>query len=191
MQKVVNLAVAAALAGCSSSGGGSAPHTAARPPETTTQVSVQGVGTIGIKTVPYQDSYVGIVSYPMGRVWAAMPAAYDSVGLKLTTLDPASHTVGNSGINIRRVLGKTPLSKFIDCGKTQIDQNADTYDIHISMLTTVASDAAGATKVTTMLSAAAKPIAFSGDYVRCTSLGRLEVRLHEVMYAELERAGAK
>lgn len=189
MRPVVLLSIAVLFA-CSSSGT-STPQTAARPSETTTQVSIQGVGAIGIKTVPVQDSYVGIVSYPMGRVWAAMPAAYDSVGLKLTTLDPATHTVGNSGVNIRRILGKTALSKYINCGKTQIDQNADTYDVHLTLLTHVAADAAGATKVTTTLSASAKPIAFAGDYVPCSSLGRLEVRLHDLMYAELERAGAK
>jgi hypothetical protein len=191
MRQIVSLCAAATLAACSSSGSGSSPHMAPKPPEVNTQVNIQGVGNIGIKTVPYQDSYVGVVSYPMGRVWAALPAAYDSVGLKLTTLDPATHTVGNSGVNMRRVLGKTALSKYLDCGRTQVDQNADSYEVHLTMLTTVAADEAGATKVRTTLSAAAKPVAFSGDYVRCTSLGRLEVRLHELMFAELERAGAK
>jgi hypothetical protein len=176
------------LAGCASSQ--SAPTPGQMPVETI-RVATSGGGTSGIRTTPYQESFVGTVSVPMVRVWAALPAAYDSVGLKLTTVEPSSHTIGNEGVTLRRTLGKTPLSKYLDCGRTQIDQNADTYNVNLALLTRVTADASGGTKISTTLTAAAKPIAFSGDFVRCKSLGTLETHLHDVLNAELERQAAK
>jgi hypothetical protein len=186
MCRVAMLALSA-LAGCASSQ--STPNTEPRATETVRVAT--SAGTRGIRTTPYQDSYVGTVAFPIASVWAALPAAYDSVGLRLTTADAGSHTMGNEGVVLRRVLGKTALSKYVDCGKTQIDHNADTYDVNLSLLTRVAADGSGATKITTTLAAAAKPISFSGDYVRCFSLGKLEARLNDLLYAELERKAAR
>jgi hypothetical protein len=176
-----------ALVGCASSQ--STPNTEPRTVETVRIAT--SAGTRGVRTTPYQDSYVGTVAFPIASVWAALPAAYDSVGLRLTTADAGSHTMGNEGVVLRRMLGKTALSKYIDCGKTQIDHNADTYDVNLSLLTRVVAEGAGATRITTTLAAAAKPISFSGDYVRCFSLGRLEARLNDLLYAELDRKVAR
>lgn len=176
------------LVGCASS---QATPTAEPMPVETVRVTTMGAGSMGIRTTPFQDSFTATALFPIAQVWAALPAAYDSVGLKLSTLQPATYTIGNEGMNIRRVLAKTPLSRYIDCGKTQIDHNADTYEVNLAMLTRLAIDASGGTKITTTLTAAAKPVAFSGDYVRCTSWEKLETRLHDVLYGMLSKKGTQ
>src|SRR5438067_607602 len=67
-------------------------------------------------------------SFPLDRVWKALPAAYDSIGLPLTIMDSKQHQIGNQGIKLRQKLGKVQLSKYMDCGSSQNTPSADTWD---------------------------------------------------------------
>src|SRR5258708_7190117 len=122
---------------------------------------------------------------PPDIVWNALPAAYDSLGIRLNVVDPREHLIGNQGMKLRQRLGTTRLSKYIDCGNAQIGPSADSYDVLMSVMTHVGVNAQGVTVVSIRVLAAARPPAFSQDYRRCTSTGEIEKRMFELVTASI------
>jgi hypothetical protein len=120
-------------------------------------------------------------------VWRIMPSIYDSLGITVNTMDQARKSIGNSGYKIRQRLGKVRLSTYIDCGQTQIDANADSYDVMLSVMSTVSAKTATSATVTTIVEANAKPVTYNQGYSRCTTKGTLEKRLGELLNARLAR----
>jgi hypothetical protein len=123
---------------------------------------------------------------PAADVWRVLPAAYEALGIPLSMSDANTLTLGNSGFNVRRRLGGTPLVRFIDCGSTQGGPSAETYDIRLSV-TSVVRPVAGSTTLATTVEAQGKPVAFSGEYVRCGSSGVLEGRIADAVKARLAK----
>jgi hypothetical protein len=126
------------------------------------------------------------LTYPMDKVWRALPTVFDSLGIPLTDLNPATHILGNSGMKVHKTLGKVSLSKYLECGSTQGYPSAETYDIQISVRTQVEDAGNGATSIGTLVEAAGRPMAFAGEYVRCTTKGELESRIAESVKALLK-----
>lgn len=149
----------------------------------TTRVSL-GQSTTAITTVAEPQMGVAQLPAPLPRAWAALKLAYDSLGIPLTRLDETAHVLGNEGMKIRRRLGRTPLTQLLDCGSAQGGPNAETYEVHVSVLTLLASTGAQDTQSTTRVEASARPVSFAGEFVRCTSTGQLERSL-EAMVRQL------
>ncbi len=149
----------------------------------------QSIGSIGSTTRlsmnPGSAPNVNTLTFAPDRVWRILPAAFDSVSVPVTQIDPTQKIMGNAGFKIRQRLGSDRLSKFIDCGKTQIDQNADSYDVYIVLLVQVRPSGTG-TAITTSFEASARPLSFSQDYSRCTTNGALEARLLAAIKAQLQ-----
>ena len=80
---------------------------------------------------------------PPDSVWNALPAAYDSLGIKLNVVDLKQHLIGNQGMKLRQKLGSTRLSKYLDCGNAQIGPSADSYDVLMSVMAHVGVNAEG------------------------------------------------
>lgn len=145
-------------------------------------------GSAGSMTVSTSSSNDVIrLAYTPDAVWRIMPSVFDSLGITLNTVDQASKTVGNSGLKIRQKLGKSPLSKYLDCGTTQIGPNADSYDVILSVLSVVSADGTAGTKVSTTVEASAKPVTYSQGYSRCSSKGGIETRISELVKTRLAR----
>jgi hypothetical protein len=132
------------------------------------------------------DSRSTTVSASMADVWRVMPAVYESLNIPLSTVDSATHVVGNAGFNIRRRLGSVPLVRLIDCGTTQGGPSAETYDIRMSVVTQLRSGDAG-TVIATTVDPMGKPAAFSGEYIRCSSTGVLESRIADAVKTRVAR----
>ena len=128
-------------------------------------------------------------SAPIDLVWRALGVAYDSVGIKLGVLDPKQHLMGNQGMALRQRLGKTILSKYIECGSSQIGPSADNYEVVMSVISYLHPNEAGETEIVTRVTAHARPPTFGQEYLRCTSKGELEKRLVAFVNATLTRAG--
>lgn len=116
------------------------------------------------------------VAFAPDKVWGVLAAVYDSIGIPIGTVDSKRMVIGNTGFKLRQKLGKTSLSKYIDCGKTQGFPSADSYDIYLQVTTQVQPKGQGST-VSTFIEAAGRPAAFSGEYVKCPSLGALETAI--------------
>jgi hypothetical protein len=115
-----------------------------------------------------------------------LPGVLDTLGIPVGTLEPASRTIGNSGLKIRGRLRGVPLSRYIDCGNsTQIGPNADSYDVNLVFLAEV-RPAQGGSTVRVTLQAVAKPVNFAQDYSQCSTKGVLESRFFDILSARLK-----
>lgn len=169
------------LTGCASSSGAAA--STSRAPLTQTIGSTAVGTTVVTSTV---DADVVTIPYDADMVFRVLPSLFDSLGVQVTTVDPARKTIGNSGFKVRQRLGKAVLSTLIDCGNTQIGPNADSYDVYMVITTSVSPAGAGSSRLSTLVEAQAKPITYSQGYNRCTSKGTLEQRLADLVTRRLK-----
>ena len=143
-------------------------------------------GTVSVATAGRNESNVQTLPFTPDAVWRILPAVFDSLGIPVSTLDQVKHTIGNSGFAVRRRLKTTPLSRFIDCGQTQLGPNADDYDVRLTVISEVHPAEGGAT-VTTTVEASARPVNYAQEYSNCPSRGALEQRIIDALQARLAK----
>jgi hypothetical protein len=177
MMRAVAILLLASLSACASAPGAGSAGTG----------PILGQGSVGRSTDARSTVFTQSLAYPVDQVWRALPAAYDSIKVPLNTLDAKTRTIGNDGFKIRQQLGRTPLSSYIDCGRTQIGPNADSYEVVLTVLTQVQPADNGTSKITTTFESSARPIAYSQEYSKCSSKGVLEAKIMDVVKGRLMR----
>jgi hypothetical protein len=171
------------LVGCASSG------TTIERPATPQTVRVTGsaAGNLSVGMTTTTDAKVVRVSAAPADVWRVLPGVFDSFAIPLSSVDARTRVLGNTGFNVRRRLGSIPLPRLIDCGTTQGGPSADTYDIRLSVLTQVMPGESGGSSIVTTVDAMGRPVAFAGEYVRCSTTGSLETRITDAVQAQLRQ----
>lgn len=167
------------LSACASGGSTST----ARP--ATQTVGRSDIGTLVMSTTGSAE--VTALPYSADAVFRILPAVFDSLGVPVASLEPSKKEIGNPGYRIRSRLGKTSLSRYLDCGSTQIGANADNYDVVLTVMATVVADGASMSKLTTVVEAQARPATYNQAYSRCSSKGGIETRLAELAKAQLSK----
>ena len=180
MRRVVPVALLL-LAGCGSSRPGEA-----LPGQSSTAAVRDAAGST-LRINPGDGVATASVAFPLDAVWKALPAVFDTLGIPINTVDPQLKAFGNSGFRLTKRLGKTPLSQYIDCGQTQSFPSADTYEVYLVAMVQLHAPEPGATQVATSVQASAKPLTVRGDYMRCSSKGKLEERIVERLRVETKR----
>ncbi|MGH7621532.1 MAG: hypothetical protein ACREMU_04260, partial [Gemmatimonadaceae bacterium] len=77
------------------------------------------------------------------------------------------------------------LSTYIDCGRSQIGESADSYDVVLTIFTEVDSASGGQTRVATSIDAMARPATYSQAYSRCATTTVLEATVVKLLKARL------
>src|SRR5687767_12543916 len=106
----------AALAGCASSG---TPDVSEGPTATQSTRIIGVQSQTEMRTTSTVARGVVIVHNSLANTWSALQAAYDSVGIPVTTSNPGEGVLGNDGFKVRRRLKNVPLLRYLDCGNTQ------------------------------------------------------------------------
>jgi hypothetical protein len=148
-----------------------------------TSETVRVTGAGGAMTTeihPSDQARGGDVPAPIDRTWIALRAVYDSLHLPVATYDAATHTIESATLRLRRRLGDTPLSRYLNCGNAQGGTGADTYEVRLLVRTTLRAADSGGTSVLSFVNADARPITIAGDYARCSATGKLEERVVEL-----------
>lgn len=161
----------------SACGGGAGTH--AQPDVQTVRVVGPGGGTLRVR--PDGGTTTAIVGLPLEQVWRMLPAVFDSLDVPVTRVDEAARLYGNDGFRLRRRLGGVLLSRYFDCGETQIGPNADSYDVFLLLLTRLRPAPGNMTTVDVTVEARARPVAFRQNYAGCTTRGRLEPLILELL----------
>ena len=173
-----------ALSGCASSN--TAPGSGST--ETARVVGSGGEGTVhAISTGSAPIAGASTISAPADKLWKALPAVYDSLGIARSVFDPSSRLIGNRWLQIRRQLGNVRLSKYIDCGSPQVRPSADFYDVNLSVVTQLQAIDPGNTRVVTTVDAMGRPVSFSGEYIRCATTGEIESRISSMLDSAARR----
>lgn len=151
----------------------------------------QSIGVAGssdrMSIAPSTGPHRNTLDATVDDVWRALPAAFDSIGVPVGRLDLGNKLIANDGLKIRQRLGKVSLSRYIDCGQTQIGPNADSYEVYIILAVQARAASTTSTALTTTFEALSRPIAFSQGYSRCTSNGSLEAKLLAAVTAIVNR----
>lgn len=171
-------AVAVLTAACASSG-----TTSAAPPVTMTPVTqriVTPTANLNINTVTVNNGSTITIISSMDAAWTALNVTYNEMGIPVTTLVDKDHLIGNDQLKARRRIGKIPMQQIFDCGSTQGLANAETYDILMSISSTIVPNPKGGVNLMTRIDATGKSPNFSRDAsVTCSSLGELEKAIAE------------
>lgn len=148
-------------------------------------VRVQGVGTFQVRHDDHSTSK--IVAFPLDQVWRALPAVFDSLEIPVSRADSIGHVFGNESIRIRKKIGGAAISRYFDCGTTQIGPNADSYDVLLVLLITLQASPANTTTISITAEASARPVARSQPYTTCSSHATLDVRFVELLKRQAMR----
>ncbi len=128
------------------------------------------------------------VNVSADKVFAALPATYETLGIPVTTMVSKDRMLGNLELKARARLGSLPTRRLFDCGTQLGEPNSDSYQLTLSISSEVKDHADGSSTLATLIQGSGRPVSFNGADVRCTSLGELEKRiatLVQVKIAEL------
>jgi hypothetical protein len=172
-----------ATASCASSG--SSPGTElAQPSERVVAADNHGA----LRTTVAPNAKVVIPVAP-SRVFQAMRAVYEELGIPRTTDDAATGRVGNTNFWKTRKLGNEPISTYLNCGDSIAGPAADNYRVYISLISVVRPDGMGGSEVETAFSAQAQNLeGTTADRVACGTTGRLEERIQKIATQKLNGA---
>jgi hypothetical protein len=118
--------------------------------------------------------------------WAALPRAYQALGIEVKFMDPASHTVGNLQFHPHGGIHGKRVSEYFDCGTAVSGAPiADVYAVRISVRTQVSANGS-ASRAHTLLEATARSMdGTSNSAVPCTSRGTLEPAINAAVLMHL------
>lgn len=173
----------ASLAACASS----STATSSLPARPSSQTAGLSTGGQSIRVTSNATANVTTLPYPIESIWSLMPLVYDSLNVPIGKVEPGVHTIGNDGFKIRQRLGKTSLSRYIDCGQAQIGPNADSYDVVLTVVTQLTPNNDKTTTVATSVLASAKPVTYNQGYSQCSTKGGLEAKVLSVLRTALAR----
>jgi hypothetical protein len=126
------------------------------------------------------------IPMPPGRVFEAVKAVYEELGVPPGTHDPATGRFGNTDFWKQRRMGNESLSTFLDCGEGLTGPVATNYRIYMSLQSVVRPDGKGGSELETAFSAQAQNMeGSSGDRIACGSTGRLEERIRRGVLLKL------
>jgi hypothetical protein len=187
MRIAIGAMAALAVLGCASGGSG-----ASSPQDGGLRPLVVGGGNNpmdpkgggGGRDVPhtlYTTADIGeqaVLPAPIDSAYTSIVLAYRSLGIDIKTSDPAQHLVGNRHIVIMHTwLGSRP-SSFFSCGNDATGiPRADSYQLVISVVSSLSPKDATHSTMLTLATAQANDVASTASSVYCPSTGRLEMML--------------
>ena len=90
--------------------------------------------------------------------------------------------MGNDALSIRRKIAGMPMQRVIDCGDKMGLPNAETWDIHMNILSYVEATPGGRSQILTRIQAMGNPPDISNrDLTPCPSYGDLEKKISDLV----------
>ncbi|MEP6733285.1 MAG: hypothetical protein ABJE10_21760 [bacterium] len=138
---------------------------------------------IALDNVNDEGRSKAVANASIAEVWRVLPSVLDSLGVKVATVNSTTYDIGNTGLDVRRQLGSTMVSKYFDCPAG----GAMSLDLFVSVVVHLDPASPSTTNLLTRLAVKGKPISYSGGWVNCSSTGVLEQRIAEGVNARLGR----
>jgi len=131
------------------------------------------------RTTVIANAKVAVPAAP-NRVFDAVKAVYEELGIPPGTQDPATGRFGNTDFWKSRRFANEPMSTFLNCGESFTGPVANNYRIYMSLLSVVRPDGKGGSELETAFHASAQNMeGSSGDRIACGSTGKLEERIRK------------
>jgi hypothetical protein len=121
------------------------------------------------------------------QAWSVLPSVYAELGIPLSMNSAGTKSLGNTGWRTRRMIGGVRMYNYLDCGGSGNMQNAETYSITMSIVTTIKPNDGGGSVVSTAITGIGRnPVTSSSADVRCASKGNLEIRIRDMVQKRVE-----
>lgn len=189
IRTVTTVCVGLLALGCASTGGSGTPSGGTRDQNVSFRTNLQGQG-FQLRMTEDIVLAVDTVGVEPDRLWPEVPAAYDALGVPITTVNAEARVIGAIEARVRGRIGNRPVSRFVRCGSTMTGEVADQYEVYLTSITQVEPVAAdsGRSIVTSHVTAMAQGSATSNT-VQCATRGRLENDIREQLLLEVGRGG--
>ena len=155
---------------------------AGRSKKMRSRLLVHDMETMGLFTDP--DASAREITAPREAIWEVLPSVHEALSIPLSIADQANYQMGNDGYWARHIEGD-PLSRYIDCGRGRGAQNAVQYRATLFVMTRHAQVDGGGTMVETTVTGTASPRDVRGNSVNCSTVGRLELRIAQLIVEAL------
>ena len=155
--------------------------------QTSTSILSPGMGNsdIGTGNTSIVVATTVRLSATADQVFSTLPAAYEKLGITVTTMVTKERMIANPDLRARARLGGIPLRRLFDCGGASGDPNADTFQLTISVASEVKDNGDGSSTLSTLLQANGRPVQFGGGDVRCSTTGELERMIEQQVKLKL------
>lgn len=155
------------------------------PATTSATQTIQGTGAATRMSMTTEASSARLnVALPVEQAWTKLQAAYATLGIKATTLDPSTHTIGNNSLKVRRKIGDVPLITAMNCGTSGTGPNSESYELSLVFQSRVFPEGTGVVVETFINGTGQNALTNTGNTVPCYSMGVLEKRIVALMTAK-------
>jgi hypothetical protein len=168
----------------SATGGSSepVPDNTPTPTANTGRIVTSSGATVQMNTMNIDLDVKLFVTGTPDEAWAVLPGVYSELMIPVSVNDTRTKTIGNTGWRTRRSIGRVPAQRYLDCGSSGTLENAETYQLNLSIVTSVLPNPNGGAVISTAITGTGKnPITSSSAEVRCASKGDLELRIRDMV----------
>jgi hypothetical protein len=172
---LVTLGTACASAASSGS------ETAVSPSTTSLVVGSSAIGTMNIAQNNTVTAIATVVPVSQDSAYALLTRAYVMLEIPVVPVDQ-KRAIGNDEIKVRRRIAGIPMQKVVDCGDKMGLPNAETWDIHMNLLSYVQAGPNGGSQILTRIQALGNPTDGSNrDMIPCSTMGELEKKISDTV----------
>ena len=154
---------------------------------TSSSATTNLVGTntaMGSMNIGTTNTYTAVsVAVPISpdSAFQVVSRAYTMLEIPVAPVS-TKRAVGNDQIKIRRRIAGIPMQNVLDCGDKMGLPNAETWDIHMNLLSYVQANPGGGSLVFTRIQALGNPTDLSNrDLTPCSTKGELEKKIGDLV----------
>jgi hypothetical protein len=166
---------------CASSGS-SGPETAVST--STTSLVTSGGASGSTKNIGVTNTYTAIsttVKVSPDSAYQVLTRVYAMLEIPVAPVD-VKRAIGNDEIKIRRRIAGLQMQNVLDCGEKMGLPNAETWDIHMNLLSYVQPGPNGGAEIFTRIQALGNPADGSNrDLTNCSTKGELEKKIGDMV----------
>jgi hypothetical protein len=169
-------------AACASGGKTGGSESTISPSTTSLVVGSSSMSTMNITQSNMVTAIATPLSVSQDSAYALLVRAYVVLAIPVVPVDQ-KRAVGNSELSIRRKIAGMPMQKVIDCGDKMGLPNAETWDIHMNILSYVEpGQNPGTSQILTRIQALGNPPDLSNrDLSPCPTTGDLEKKISDLV----------
>jgi hypothetical protein len=170
MRSSLAVLAAVSLAACASSGTSAGPSSGGSISDRVTLSTPSGSSASSAEIHGTASTALDTLAMSTDRAWALAQSVFQGLGLQVTRVDPATHTVEGQIMRTRRPFGGKALASLLDCGEVAGVPTASRSDVTMTVVAKVqplGDRAALATEVR----AVASPMSTGATPSRCTANG--------------------
>ena len=165
---------------CASAKSGT-PETTVAPSTTSLVVGSTIRSTMNIGTTNTYTAIATSVSVSPDSAYQVLTRVYTMLEIPVAPVE-VKRAVGNDEIKIRRRIAGMPMQNVLDCGDKMGTPNAETWDIHMNLLSYVEPAPNGGAQILTRIQAMGNPTDISNrDLTACSTKGELEKKIGDMV----------